>query len=59
MHRCIAYANGDRELHDHSTDPYELTNLMVRPTAERERIIARLSQSLPSRSECVPRAVHS
>ena len=58
-YRYIAYANGDRELYDHSTDPYEFNNLMVRPTAEHERIIARLSQSLPSRSECVPRAVHS
>jgi arylsulfatase A-like enzyme len=55
-HRLIAYGNGDRELYDHSNDPYEFRNLLAEPTAEANDVARRLARKLPEQSDCVRRA---
>jgi arylsulfatase A-like enzyme len=51
--RYTRYADGSEELYDHRADPNEWDNLAVgegRPSAEHQKVIAELSQSLPQRN---------
>ncbi len=52
-HRYIRYANGEEELYDHRSDPYEWTNLASRP--ESAPIKAKLAKWLPSKEAPAPK----
>lgn len=53
-HRLIAYGNGDRELYDHRTDPWEWRNLLFKGDAASASSASDLERRLPKSS--VPEA---
>ena len=55
-YRLISYRNGDREVYDHVTDPYEWHNMIFRRENKRAENIARkLGALVPSQATWKPR----